>query len=67
MALCDRCGGEKDRARPCLACGSMDNQLGPQLRRFEDTFRAETVIKEVWFPHLLNEREKQQIAERDAR
>lgn len=65
MALCDRCGGEKDRARPCSACGSIDNQLGPQLKRLEDTFSAMTVIKEMWFPHLLTERERRQLARRD--
>lgn len=42
-----------------------DKELGPQLRNFEDTFSAFTVLKEVWFPHLLTEKEKMQIKQRD--
>lgn len=42
-----------------------DKGLGPQLRPFEDAFSAITVIKEVWFPHLLTDKEKEQIAQRD--
>jgi hypothetical protein len=38
-----------------------DTPLGEPQHRFEDTFSAETVIKEIWFPHLLTEREKEQI------
>lgn len=43
-----------------------DPGLGEPKHSFEDTFSAFTVIKETFFPHLLNDKEKQQIAERDA-
>lgn len=42
-----------------------DKGLGPQFRPFEECFSAWTVIKETWFPHLLTDREREQIAERD--
>lgn len=42
-----------------------DDGLKEQVRPIEDTFSAWTVIKETWFPHLLTEKERQQIAERD--
>lgn len=43
-----------------------DGGLKAPVRKFEDCFSAWTVIKETWFPHLLTDREKRQIAERDA-
>lgn len=42
-----------------------DGGLKEPVRKFEDTFSVWTVIKEAWFPHLLTEREKVQIARRD--
>lgn len=43
-----------------------DNGLGPQLRSLDESFSAMTVLKEVWFPHLLTDREKAQLAQRDS-
>jgi hypothetical protein len=39
--------------------------LGEQ-KKFSEAFSALTVIKEVWFPHLLTDKEREQIAKRDA-
>ena len=38
-----------------------DKGLGPQVRPFEDTFSAATVLKEMFFPHTLTDKEKLQI------
>lgn len=38
-----------------------DQGLGPPVRPFSETFSVATVLKETWFPHLLTEKEKQQI------
>jgi hypothetical protein len=42
-----------------------DGGLKEPVRAFKDTFSAVTVLKEMYFPGLLTEREKQQIAHRD--
>lgn len=44
-----------------------DVPLGPQLRPISESFSAMTVIKEMWFPHLLTDKEREQIAKRDSR
>lgn len=43
-----------------------DEGLKEQVRPISECFSAMTVIKETWFPHLLTEKEKAQIARRDA-
>lgn len=43
-----------------------DEGLKAPARDLSECFSATTVIKETWFPGLLTEKEKQQIAERDA-
>lgn len=43
-----------------------DQGLGPPVRPFNETFSASTVLKETWFPHLLTEKEKQQIGPKRA-
>jgi hypothetical protein len=38
-----------------------DEGLKEPVRKFADCFSAFTVVKETWFPHLLTDKEKQQI------
>lgn len=44
-----------------------DDGLKPPVRKIEDGFSAFTVIKEIFFPELLTEKEKMQIKNRDSK
>lgn len=42
-----------------------DEGLKAPARPFSETFSAWTVIKKTWFPHLLTDKERRQLAARD--